>query len=114
MEITIFPLKSEVGVMDKGSVVVAVGPKVPVTEFPLLLCPPKEIVKLPAVAPVTVKAIWYFHPTVAAKVLVRAVVFPVVCVQPVAKSPVQSVEVQPEEVSNSLPSVADSLAAIDF
>ena len=47
------------------------------------------------------------------KVFVKGVTFPVVCVNPVVKSPVHPVVVQFADVSNSAPKGADSKAAID-
>ena len=57
IETTMVPLKSEVGVMVNPVVVVAVGPKAPVTEIPASDCPPNARVNEPVVLPVTVYAI---------------------------------------------------------
>ena len=51
---TIVPLKSDVGVITTLSVVVALGPTAPVAVKLPDINPPKPMVKLPAVLPVTV------------------------------------------------------------
>ena len=51
---TIVPLKSEVGVITSVPVVVALGPTAPVEAMLPEVTPPKPMVKLPAVLPVTV------------------------------------------------------------
>jgi hypothetical protein len=56
-EITIFPSKSIVGVMDNVPVEEALGPVAPVAEYVFEVTPPKVMVNVPAVLPVTVNAI---------------------------------------------------------
>ena len=111
---TTFPSKSVVGVMTTDAVDDVVGPVFDVADTAPEDHPPNVIVIVPAVLFVIVHVIWYLVALIAAKELSSAVVLPVVCVHPVAKSPVQSVEVQPDEVSNSADKGADSSAAVDF
>ena len=57
IETTIVPLKSVVGVIDSELVEIALGPKAFVEEYPTEVTPPNVTVNVPAVLPVTVKAI---------------------------------------------------------
>ena len=54
---TIVPSKVLVGVTDRLAVDVVVGPHAPVADKPVVDTPPKLISNVPAVLPVTVKAI---------------------------------------------------------